>query len=152
MRALIQRVANAQVSVEGKTVSAIGPGFLVLLGVGRGDGEKEAAYLARKTANLRVFRDEEGKLNRSLLDIDGEALVVSQFTLYADTSRGNRPGFEPAAPPELAEQLYELYVRLLREAGVKVYTGVFQAEMLVELANDGPVTILLESKQEGAAK
>jgi len=146
MRALVQRVTHASVSVAGEAVSAVGPGFLVLLGVGREDGEAEAAYLARKTAQLRVFPDADGKLNRSLLDMGGAALVVSQFTLYADTQKGNRPGFDQAADPAQAERLYRRYAELLQEQGVPVSTGVFQAHMLVELANDGPVTILLESK------
>jgi len=148
MRALVQRVTHASVSVAGETVSAIGPGFLVLLGVGQGDGEAEAAYLARKTAQLRVFPDEDGKLNRSLLDTGGAALVVSQFTLYAETRRGNRPGFDQAADPATADRLYQRYVQLLQEQGVPVGTGVFQASMLVELANDGPVTILLDSHKQ----
>ncbi len=146
MRALIQRVAQAAVSVDGRQVAAIGRGFLVLLGVARADGEAEAAYLAKKTAQLRVFPDQAGKLNLSLLDIAGAALVVSQFTLCADTKRGNRPSFDQAAPADQANALYQLYARLLAEQGVTVATGIFQADMLVDLANDGPVTILLESK------
>ena len=146
MRALIQRVSRASVTSEGRPCGEIGPGLVVLLGVAKGDGEAEAAYLARKTANLRIFSDEAGKMNRSVLDIGGGALVVSQFTLYGDASRGNRPGFDQAADPTTADRLYRRYVELLREAGLPVETGVFQTDMQVELVNDGPVTILVESK------
>ena len=146
MRALIQRVTRASVTSEGHPCGAIGHGLVVLLGVAKGDGEAEAAYLARKTANLRIFSDEAGKMNRSVLDIGGGALVVSQFTLYGDASRGNRPGFDQAADPTTADRLYRRYVELLREAGLPVETGVFQTDMQVELVNDGPVTILVESK------
>jgi D-tyrosyl-tRNA(Tyr) deacylase len=145
MRAILQRVSRARVVVEGKPVSEISAGLLVLLGIAKGDTPADAAYLAEKTAQLRIFNDTQGKMNLSLLDIGGAALVVSQFTLYADTSRGRRPGFERAAPPGDAKQLYEEYVRCLKAAGVRVETGVFQAHMEVELVNDGPVTLVLNS-------
>lgn len=148
MRVLIQRVRRGAVSVEGSLRAEIGPGLVLLVGVGKGDGPQEVAWLARKTANLRIFADAAGKLNLSVKDVQGEVLCVSQFTLYADCSRGNRPGFEPAAAPDLANTLYEAYVEALRAEGVSVQTGVFQADMLVEIANDGPVTILLESPQK----
>ena len=145
MRALIQRAAKGAVRAEGRTVGEIGPGMVVLLGVGKGDSEADAAYLARKTAALRIFADQQGKLNLSLKDTGGAALVISQFTLYADTRRGNRPGFDPAAAPDEAERLYNRYVSALKAEGLAVETGVFQAHMQVEIINDGPVTILLES-------
>ena len=145
MRVLAQRVIRGGVSIEGKEVASIGPGLVLLIGVAKGDTEAAAQKLARKTAALRIFADAAGKLNLSLKDMDGQALAVSQFTLYADTSRGNRPGFDPAAEPELAESLYECFVRALKEQGVPVQTGVFQAHMLVSIENDGPVTVLLES-------
>ena len=148
MRALIQRVTHAAVSSEGKPCGQIGKGFAILLGVAKGDGPQEAEYCAHKTANMRIFPDEAGKLNLSLKDVGGEALVVSQFTLYADTSRGNRPGFTQAAEPSIADQLYELYVQYLREEEIPVQTGVFRTDMLVEIANDGPTTIILESKEK----
>jgi len=148
MRALIQRVTHAAVSSEGTPCGSIGKGFAILLGVAKGDGPEEAAYVAHKTANMRIFPDEAGKLNLSLKDVGGEALVVSQFTLYADTSRGNRPGFTMAAEPAVADELYELYVKLLKEEGIPVQTGVFRTDMLVEIANDGPTTIILESKEK----
>jgi D-aminoacyl-tRNA deacylase len=140
VRAVVQRVARAQVSPGG----AIGPGLCVLLGVAAGDDEAAADRLARKTAELRVFPDDAGRFDRSLLDTGGEALVVSQFTLLADTRKGNRPSFAEAARPELAEPLYERYCRALRDLGVHVETGVFGASMQLELVNDGPVTITLE--------
>jgi D-tyrosyl-tRNA(Tyr) deacylase len=142
----VQRVSRACVRLDGEIVGEVGRGYLVLLGVRRGDGEPDAAYLAEKVAHLRVFEDDEGRMNRSLLDVGGGALVVSQFTLYADTSRGRRPGFEPAAPPEEAEPLYRRFCEALAALGVEVGRGVFGAHMNVELVNDGPVTILLESK------
>lgn len=146
MRAIVQRVGEARVTVEGKTVGEIGPGFLILLGVTGADGPAEAGLLAAKIAKLRVFRDAEEKMNRSLLDNGGQALVVSQFTLYADVSHGNRPSFIAAAPPEQAEALYELFCRELANNGVgKVAKGVFGAKMLVSLVNDGPVTISLDT-------
>lgn len=146
MRALVQRVSGGGVSSGGKTKAAIGPGYVILLGVAKGDTEADAAYLAQKTAALRIFPDETGKLNRSIRDTGGEALVVSQFTLYAETRRGNRPGFAPAADPQTAEKLYTLYTVHLKNLGLKVATGIFQAHMTVTIVNDGPVTILLESE------
>ena len=145
MRALLQRVRQGAVHVDGRMTGQTGPGYVIFLGVGRGDSQQDAAWLAQKTANLRVFEDEQGRFNLSLLDMKGSALVVSQFTLYADCRRGNRPGFEQAAPPQVAEYLYQEYVQLLRAQGIVVETGVFQAHMLVELVNDGPATFLLES-------
>lgn len=145
MRAVIQRVSEASVAVEGTLVGAIGQGLLILLGVGMGDSEAEAKLLAEKSANLRIFADDEGRFNRSLLDIGGEALVVSQFTLYADTRRGRRPSFSDAAPPEIAAPLVEAFANELRRLGIVVSTGQFGAMMQVALVNDGPVTILLDS-------
>jgi D-tyrosyl-tRNA(Tyr) deacylase len=136
---VIQRVARASSTPGG----AIGPGLCVLLGVAAGDDEAEAVRLAEKTARLRIFENDEGKFDRSLLDTGGEALVVSQFTLLADLAKGNRPSFSGAAPPEVAEPLYERFVQALRELGVHVETGVFGARMAVELVNDGPVTIVI---------
>ena len=147
MRALLQRVTRARVTVEGQVVGEIGAGLLVLLGVMKQDTPAEAALLAQKTAQLRIFNDARGKMNLSLLDAQGAALVVSQFTLCADTSRGRRPSFERAAALGEARQLYEEYVRCLKDLGVPVDTGVFQAHMDVELVNDGPVTILLDSEK-----
>jgi len=146
MRALIQRVERAEVRSSGEAVAAIGIGLVVLLGVGHDDDEATADALARRIVELRIFRDEAGKTNRSILDVAGGALVVSQFTLYADTSRGRRPGFTDAAPPELAERLYERVAARLAEAGVEpVGTGIFGAEMAVELVNDGPFTLWLDT-------
>ena len=144
MRALLQRVREASVTVEGRKVGALGPGLLVLLGVGRGDGDSEAVALADRIAGLRIFEDAAGKMNLSLLDTHRAALVVSQFTLYADTRRGRRPSFIDAAPPEEARRLYARACEALRALGVHVEEGVFAAEMQVALINDGPVTILLE--------
>lgn len=145
MRAVVQRVTKGSVTVEGQITGAVEQGFVILLGVKNGDTEAEARWLANKIAGLRVFDDDEGKMNRSLLDVGGGALVVSQFTLYADARRGKRPGFTDAAPPEIAEPLVNRFVELLREFGVqRVETGIFRAMMLVEIHNDGPVTILLE--------
>ena len=146
MRALLQRVSRASVMVGDETIASIGPGLLILVGVGRADTELTAEALARRATELRIFADDAGRTNRSILDIGGSALVVSQFTLYADTSRGRRPGFTDAAPPELAERLYLRYAAALREAGVRdIQTGSFGAEMAVELVNDGPFTIWLDS-------
>ena len=146
MRALLQRVSRASVTNEGRQVAAIGPGLLVFLGVGSGDDVATAQSLAARIAELRIFRDAEGRTNRSLLEIGGSALVVSQFTLYADTRRGRRPGFTDAAEPALAEQLYLRFAAALRDAGVAdVQTGSFGAEMAVELVNDGPFTIWLDA-------
>ncbi len=144
MRALVQRVKTAQVSIKGETIAAIGSGLLILLGVAKGDTTAESTWLAGKCARLRVFADDEGKMNCSLLDCGGAALVVSQFTLYADTTRGNRPGFESAALPAEAEPLYEHFMAELAKFGIPVQKGEFGADMLVSLQNDGPVTILLE--------
>ncbi len=144
MRALIQRVRRGRVSVDGETVAEIGPGLVILLGVGHGDTEGQARYLAQKIARLRIFEDDQGKMNRSLVDVGGEALVVSQFTLYADTRKGRRPAFVDAAPPEVAAPLVDRFADLLRAEGVHTQTGVFGAHMLVEIANDGPVTIWME--------
>jgi D-aminoacyl-tRNA deacylase len=146
MKAVIQRVSRAAVTVEGETVGKIGVGFLVLLGVGREDGEEDVRYVAGKVANMRIFSDAEGKFNLGMADVGGEVLLVSQFTLYADTRRGRRPSFIDAAPPDMAEALVERCARLLREAGLHVEMGRFGAHMEVELVNDGPVTILLDSR------
>lgn len=145
MRAVIQRVSRAKVSVEGEITGEIGKGILVLLGISREDSEKEAVYLLEKTLNLRIFEDADEKMNLSLLDIAGELLVVSQFTLYGDARRGRRPSFIEAAAPEKANELYEFFVSEARKQIAKVGTGRFQAMMDVELVNDGPVTILLDS-------
>jgi len=144
MRALIQRVTSGKVTVEGRTVGEIGHGLVILLGVGQGDGDEQARFLAEKIAMLRIFGDEDGKFNRSLQDVGGEALVVSQFTLYADTRKGRRPSFTDAALPEVAAPLVGRFAGFLRELGVPTQTGEFGAHMLVELVNDGPVTIWLE--------
>ena len=144
MRALIQRVRKGSVSVDGQTLAQIGRGLVILLGVGQGDSDAEARWLAGKCAHLRVFADEQGKMNRSLLETQGEAIVVSQFTLYGDVRKGRRPSFVHAAAPELAEPLVERFVSMLREEGVPTQTGSFGAMMLVEIENDGPVTLMLE--------
>jgi D-tyrosyl-tRNA(Tyr) deacylase len=146
MRAVVQRVSRAAVRVEARTVGEIGPGLLVLLGVAAGDGEQEARWMADKLAALRIFEDGEGKMNLSVADAGGGLLVVSQFTLLGDTRKGNRPSFVDAAPPEPANALYEKVCALLREKGLPVAQGVFRAHMEVELLNDGPVTILLDSR------
>jgi D-tyrosyl-tRNA(Tyr) deacylase len=145
VRVVLQRVAHARVSVGAKTVGAIGPGLCLLLGIGKDDGERAAELLAEKILKLRIFDDEQGKMNRSIVDCSGAILVVSQFTLYGDWRKGNRPSFSTAAPPELAERLYRYFVERLRAGGVSVATGEFQARMEVTLANDGPVTFVLES-------
>jgi D-tyrosyl-tRNA(Tyr) deacylase len=145
MRAVVQRVSRAKVTVEGRVTGEIGPGLMVLLGVGREDSSAVAASLAEKVANLRIFEDEQGKMNRSLLDVKGAALVVSQFTLYGDARGQRRPSFISAAPPEQAAARYDEFSKALRGLGVTVATGVFQAMMSVELVNEGPVTILLDS-------
>ncbi len=144
MRLVVQRVSRASVAVDGITVGQIGRGFVILVGATHNDGEDQARWLANKVAGLRVLDDSEGKLNLSLLDMAGEALVISQFTLYADASRGRRPGFVDAARPEVAEPLVERFAQLLRAEGIHVATGVFGAHMLVEIHNDGPVTLILE--------
>ena len=145
MRALIQRVAQARVEIAGETVGEVGNGMLVLVCAMQGDGDEQAQLLARKVANLRIFESEPGKMNLSVLASEGSALVVSQFTLAADTSRGNRPGFSYAAPPDEGERLYELFAASLAEHGVPVETGRFGQEMQVHLVNDGPVTIWLDT-------
>jgi D-tyrosyl-tRNA(Tyr) deacylase len=147
VRAVIQRVTRASVTIDGRVAGKIGAGLLVLLGISKTDTLESAAYLAEKIANLRIFADETGKMNLSVLDTGGSALVVSQFTLYGDTRGGRRPSFIHAAPPEEANRLYQEFVRSLRSLGVRVKTGVFQADMHVELVNDGPVTILLDSEK-----
>jgi D-aminoacyl-tRNA deacylase len=144
VRALIQRVTQASVDVDGERVAAVGPGLLVLVAAGASDGPDAAAGLAGKVARLRIFADADGRMNRSITDVGGEALVVSQFTLYADVSRGNRPGFTRAAPPDVGEQLVDAFAQALRELGVPVSTGRFGAHMHVALVNDGPVTIWLD--------
>ena len=146
MKIVIQRVKNAQVEVEGKTVGKIEKGFLVLLGVTHTDTKKEADYLAKKLCNLRVFTDENDKMNLALKDINGELLIVSQFTLYADCTSGNRPSFINAAKPEMANELYEYFCLECEKNGIKVEKGIFGANMQVSLTNDGPVTILIEKE------
>ena len=147
MRAVVQRVSRAKVTVEGRVTGEIGAGLMILLGVGRQDTAAVAVSLAEKCANLRVFEDDQGKMNRSLLDVKGSALVVSQFTLYGDARGQRRPSFISAAPPEQAKALNEDFCEALRKLGVSVATGVFQAMMSVELVNEGPVTILLDSEK-----
>jgi len=148
LRAVLQRVSEARVRIAGEVVGEIGPGLLVLLGVGQPDAEADARFLAEKSAGLRIFEDADGKMNLSVTETGGSVLVVSQFTLYGDCRKGRRPGFSAAAPPERADRLYQHYVAVLRELGLTVATGVFQAEMKVELVNDGPVTLLLDSGKE----
>lgn len=147
MRAVAQRVSKAKVSVEDETVGRIGPGILLLLGIGQGDGESDLKYMLDKTLNLRIFEDENRKMNLSLIDVGKELLVVSQFTLYGDCRKGRRPGFSSSAPPEIAEKLYEQFVKEARLKGIKTQTGRFAAMMDVELVNDGPVTLLLDSNR-----
>jgi len=147
MRAVVQRVSSARVLVEENVVGEVGAGLAVLLGVSRNDGPADVQYIAGKLADLRVFEDAAGKMNRSVAEADGALLVVSQFTLYGDCRKGRRPSFDAAAPPELARQLYEGVVLELRARGLRVETGVFQAKMRVELVNDGPVTVLLASEK-----
>ena len=146
MRALVQRAAAGSVDVAGERIGEIGKGLVILLGVTHSDTEKDAAFLSEKCMNLRIFEDDAGKMNRSLLDVGGEALFISQFTLYGDASHGRRPSFTEAARPEVAIPLYEKFVELCRGYGVRVATGRFGAEMLVSIRNDGPVTILAESR------
>lgn len=147
MRAVVQRVSRGRVTVEGQVVGEIGKGYVVLLGVAREDDPAAADYLADKVAGLRVFEDEEGKMNRSVQEVGGAVLAISQFTLYGDVRRGRRPGFDRAGRPEQAEPLYERFVERLRALGVPVETGRFQTHMEVELVNDGPVTILVDSEK-----
>jgi len=144
MRAVVQRVQQGRVVVSDETIAQIDAGLVILLGIGPGDGEEQVAYLAEKIAFLRIFEDEQGKTNRSVLDVGGNAIVVSQFTLYADTRRGRRPSFTDAAPPEIASPLVERFAKLLRNHGVPTQTGQFGAHMQVELINDGPMTIWME--------
>jgi len=148
MRAVIQRVSRASVDVEGRIVGSIGSGFLILLGVGQDDAEADADYLAEKIAHLRIFEDAAGKMNLSLLDTGGSALVISQFTLYGDARKGRRPGFSGAAPPEEANRLYEYFCDRLAGYAIPVERGVFQARMAVALVNQGPVTLLLDSRKQ----
>lgn len=147
MKALVQRVTEGSVSIDNEIAGEIGKGLVILFGAGSGDTDKDARYLAEKCVNLRIFNDEEGKMNRSLLDIDGEVLIISQFTLYGDCRKGRRPGFSDAALPEEAERLYELFKKLVSEQKVKkVACGRFGADMKVKIFNDGPVTFMLEAK------
>jgi D-tyrosyl-tRNA(Tyr) deacylase len=148
VKALLQRVSQASVSVGGEEVGRIGRGLVALLGVAAGDEEKDADYLIQKIINLRIFADAQSKFNLSALDIKGELLLVSQFTLLADARKGRRPSFDQAAPPELAEKLFAYCVRLARESGLKTATGRFQEHMQVEIHNDGPVTIMLDSREK----
>ncbi|MEN6356552.1 MAG: D-aminoacyl-tRNA deacylase [Armatimonadota bacterium] len=146
MKAVIQRVKSASVSVDGEQISHIGRGLAILLGVAKGDGAKDINYLAEKISNLRIFEDDAGKMNLSVIDIGGQALVVSQFTLMADCKKGRRPGFDKAAAPELAEVLYNDFMAVLAACGVPVQTGRFQSHMLFTIENDGPVTLVLDSE------
>ena len=148
MRLIIQRVVNASVDVEGKRVSEISKGLLVFLGIGAEDSEVDKDYLIQKLIHLRIFSDNDGKMNLSILDVNGEFLVVSQFTLYADTKKGNRPSFVKSAPPDVARERYEAFLRdLTNQSGLRVATGIFGADMRVNLINDGPVTIWMDSQQ-----
>ena len=148
MRAVVQRVRSAAVRVEGSVVGNIGPGLLVLIGIAKTDAGTDSQYLAEKIANLRVFGDEQGRMNRSLLETGGQVLCVSQFTLYGDCRKGRRPSYDQAAGPETAQRLYDDFVKALRSLGIIVATGQFQAMMEVELVNDGPVTLLLDSEKQ----
>ncbi|MBP96645.1 D-tyrosyl-tRNA(Tyr) deacylase [Candidatus Poribacteria bacterium] len=147
MRAIVQRVKSANVQIDGQLVAEIESGLLIFLGISIDDQQSDIDYLIRKIANLRIFRDDDLRMNKSLLDVGGQALVVSQFTLYGDCRKGRRPNFSRAAKPEKAHQLYQVFVNQLLQLGVDVKTGVFQATMEVELTNDGPITILLDSKK-----
>jgi len=146
VRAVVQRVSSARVEIDGEVAGSIGRGLLVLLGVGQGDSEKQAHWLADKIAGLRIFEDDAGKMNLSVEEVGGSALVVSQFTLYGDCRKGRRPSFTGAAPPEEADRLYQVFVARLKERGLPVSTGVFQAMMQVHLVNDGPVTVVVETE------
>ncbi|MBM7855005.1 D-tyrosyl-tRNA(Tyr) deacylase [Desulfohalotomaculum tongense] len=148
MRAVVQRVTSGSVTVENREVGAVKKGLVVLLGVGKNDTDADVDYLAEKIARLRIFEDENGKLNLSVLDVGGEVLAVSQFTLYGDCRRGRRPSFSGAAAPEAANELYQQFVHKLQQLGLKVATGRFQTHMVVNIVNDGPVTLLLDSKKE----
>ncbi|WP_448379021.1 D-aminoacyl-tRNA deacylase [Fervidobacterium sp.] len=147
MRAVVQRVAKASVTVDNEVVGKISNGIVILLGVGKDDTEEDAKYLAEKIVNLRIFDDKNGKMNLSLLDVKGQALIISQFTLYGDCRRGRRPSYSDSAPPDLAKALYEKFIELVKNYDVHVETGIFAAHMLVEIHNDGPVTLLLDSKK-----
>jgi D-tyrosyl-tRNA(Tyr) deacylase len=147
MRAVVQRVSRGEVRVDGAVVGAVGKGYVVLLGVARDDGEADAVTMAGKLAGLRIFPDQAGKMNRALAEVGGGLLLVSQFTLLGDARQGNRPGFTEAAPPEAADALYQRVAALLRQRGLPVATGVFRADMAVELVNDGPITILLDTRK-----
>lgn len=147
MRAVVQRASRASVAIGGTTVAAIGPGLVILLGIRASDTAADIAWLTDKIINLRIFEDPDGKMNISLADMGGEMLIVSQFTLYGDCRKGRRPGFSTAAPPEIAEPLYNQFIDLARKSGIRVATGTFQAAMQVELVNDGPVTLLLDSEK-----
>jgi len=148
MRAVIQRVSEASVIINGETVGEIRQGLVVLLGVARGDSSRDALFLAEKTSGLRIFEDQHGKMNLSVEDVSGSVLVVSQFTLLGDCRKGRRPGFADAAEPEIADRLYKEYVEIMQRRGINVATGIFRAEMRVGLINDGPVTILLDSRKQ----
>jgi len=152
MRALLQRVLRAGITVDGETTGAIGPGLLVFLGVGKGDGEADADYLIDKILHLRIFPDEDGRMNRNLRETSNALLVASQFTLFADTKRGRRPSFDSAAPPDLARHLYEYFLKKAEISGVNLQAGVFQAHMSVALVNDGPVTIFIDSLDKTKVK
>lgn len=148
MRAVVQKVSSSKVTVDGQIVGQINQGLMVLLGVTHDDTSKDVDYMVDKVTNLRIFEDEQGKMNLSLKDVDGEILAVSQFTLYGDARRGRRPSFSDAARPEVANPLYEEFVKKIKDQGINVGTGIFGAHMMVDLTNDGPVTILLESRKE----
>ncbi len=148
MRAVVQRVKKSKVTVDERVVGEINQGLMVLLGVGNEDAESDVEYLSEKIINLRIFEDNDGKMNKSLLDIGGEILVVSQFTLYGDCRKGRRPGFDKAARPDIAKELYESFLNRCREYGIITRSGIFQADMLVDISNNGPVTLLLDSKKE----
>ena len=152
MRAVLQRVRSASVTVDGETIASIAHGLVVLLGVAKGDTEADAAYMVDKLPHLRIFPDEAGKMNRSIMEVKGELLMVSQFTLLGDTHRGRRPGFDVAAPPDTAQRLYESVAQAIREQGVPVQTGKFGANMVVTLENDGPVTFILDSHRRESGK
>jgi len=148
MRIVVQRVRRATVTIEGVVHGAIAQGIVILLGIRHGDTGTDLQWLAEKAVNLRIFDDLQGKMNRSLADIDGEMLIVSQFTLYGDCRKGRRPGFSAAAPPEIAEPLYRQFIEEVQKMGIRVATGIFQAAMEVDLINDGPVTLLLDSEKQ----
>lgn len=147
MRSVLQRVSSAEVRSDGKVQGKIDQGLVILLGIKNGDGDSDLRWMVEKVINLRIFEDDEGKMNRSLTDIGGSMLIISQFTLYGDCRKGRRPGFSGAAPPAQAKPLYERFIQLSREKGITVETGIFQAEMAVNLVNDGPVTLLLDSEK-----